>query len=467
MKQKIYPVKKNEELVLKIENVAFGGKGIGRYKDYVIFVPNSIPGDKVSVRITKRKPGFGEARVLQMIDSSPLRQDAPCKYFEWCGGCTWQNISYEQQLKFKQDHVKESLKHLAGVEDVEVSIPIHAEKIWSYRNKMEFSFSDRKWLLPHELGEMSIDKSFALGLHVPGTFDKILSIDECLLQSDTANEILIYINQYCRNNNLKPYGIRSHQGFLRFLVIRESNATEELMVNIITAYEDFKILNLLAEQLSKKFPQIVSIINTINDKKAQIAYGDKEYTLFGKDFITEKLFDMEFKISANSFFQTNTRQAEKLYSTVLDFASVEKRNIVWDLYCGTGTISLIMAKYAKWIFGFELIESSIKDARKNAERFGITNTNFYEGDLLDNLNGIKEKPDIIITDPPRSGMHHKVCDFLNNSTAQKIVYVSCNPTTMARDIKILNENYRLLKIQPVDMFPQTYHIECVTLLEKR
>jgi 23S rRNA (uracil1939-C5)-methyltransferase len=331
---------------------------------------------------------------------------------------------------------------------------------------MEFSFSDRKWLLPQELGDMSIDKSFALGLHVPGTFDKILSIDECLLQSDIANEILTYVNKYCKVHKLEPYGIYSHQGFLRFLVIRESSATNEIMVNIVTAYENFKILDLLVEQLRKKFPQIVSIVNTINEKKAQIAFGDKEYTLFGKGFITDRLLDKDFKISANSFFQTNTKQAEKLYSTVLDFASVENMNIVWDLYCGTGTISLLLAKYARLVYGFEIVDSSIKDARKNAERFGIKNTNFYAGDLLQNLNVVTEQPEIIITDPPRSGMHQKVCAFLNKSGAQKIVYVSCNPTTMARDIKILNENYRLLQIQPIDMFPQTYHIECVSLLEK-
>lgn len=332
---------------------------------------------------------------------------------------------------------------------------------------MEFSFSDRRWLLPHELGNMSIDKSFALGLHVPGTFDKILSIDDCLLQSEIANQILRYIDQYCREKNIEPYGIRSHEGFLRFLVIRESNYSKKLMVNIVTAYDNRTILIDLAEELGQTFPQIDSIVNTINDKKAQIAYGEKEYVLLGKDHIIDKIFDMEFKISANSFFQTNTKQAECLYENVLKFANVKPDDVVWDLYSGTGTISLLIAKYAKFVHGFEIVENSVRDAEQNALEFGIRNTQFHAGDLLNNLTNIEPTPNIIITDPPRSGMHPKVVQFLNLSDVKKIIYVSCNPTTMARDIKILNENYQLKIVQPVDMFPQTYHIECVSLLEKK
>ncbi|MFC2089088.1 23S rRNA (uracil(1939)-C(5))-methyltransferase RlmD [Calditrichota bacterium] len=467
MNQKKYPVKRNEELIVEIENVAFGGKGVCRYDDYVLFIPNTLPGDKVKIRVTRRKAGYGEARILEMIDPSSLRQDPPCKYFEWCGGCTWQNTNYEQQLEFKWNHVSESLNHIADIENINVQNPISAPKVWGYRNKMEFSFSDRRWLLPNELGDMSIDKSFALGLHVPGTFDKILAIDECLLQSNIANVILRYVDQYCRNKSLKPYGIHSHDGFLRFLVIRESSDSGELMVNIVTAYEDFPVLEDLAEELTQKFTQVVSVVNTINEKKAQIAYGEKEHVLFGENFIADKLLGMEFKISANSFFQTNTQQAEKLYRTVIEFAAVENKHLIWDLYSGTGTISLILAKSAKFVTGFELIDSSVKDARKNAVKFGVKNIKFCTGDLLNNLSSIEDQPDTIVTDPPRSGMHPKVTQFLNSSGTQRIVYVSCNPTTMARDLKILMENYRLIKVQPVDMFPQTYHIECVSLLEKR
>ncbi len=467
MNQSKYPVKRGEELVVDIDNVAFGGKGICHYKDYVLFIPNTLPGDKVSIRVTKRKISFGEAKVLELIEPSSLRQQAACKYFEWCGGCTWQNVSYEQQLSFKENHVKESLQHLAGITHPESNKVLPSGSQWAYRNKMEFSFSDRRWLLPDELGNMSITKSFALGLHVPGTFDKILSIDNCLLQSKTANQILRYIDQYCREKKIRPYGIRSHEGFLRFLVIRESNYFGKLMVNIVTAHEDKQILKGLAEELGQRFPEIDSIVNTINDKKAQIAFGDKEYILLGKDHIIDKIFDMEFKISASSFFQTNTKQAERLYEIVLEYASVKNKDIVWDLYSGTGTISLLAAKKAKFVHGFEIIENSVLDAEQNAQKFGVSNIQFHAGDLLVNLENIEPKPDIIITDPPRSGMHPKVVQFLNTSDAKKIIYVSCNPTTMARDIKILNENYQLKIVQPVDMFPQTYHIECVLLLEKR
>jgi len=254
------------------------------------------------------------------------------------GGCTWQNVSYEQQLEFKWNHVKESIQRIAEINDVNVPKPIASDKIWKYRNKMEFSFADKRWLLPHELGNMEIEKSFALGLHVPGTFDKIISIDECFLQSDIANQILSFTSNYCKINNLEPYGIRSHEGYLRYLVIRESSDSGDIMVNIVTAYKDLKKIEKLANELSTKFSQIKSIINTINERKAQIAFGEEEIVLFGKSFISDKLFLNEYKISANSFFQTNTKQAEKLYEIVLDFAAINEKDFVWDLYCGTGTI---------------------------------------------------------------------------------------------------------------------------------
>jgi len=467
MQQKKYPVKRGEELNVTIENVAFGGKGICRINDYVIFVPNTLPQDEVKIRVTKRKTGYGEARILELVKPSPIRQDAPCKYFDWCGGCTWQNVSYEQQLEFKWNHVKDSVKHIADITGLEVPKPIASEKNWAYRNKMEFSFADKRWLLPDELGNMDIEKSFALGLHVPGTFDKIISIDECLLQSDAANEILKHTQIYCKENNLQPYGIRSHEGFLRFLAIRESRFSGDIMVNIVTAYSDSRIMSKLASELSRKFPQIKSIINTINDSKAQIAFGEEEIILYGDSFITDKLFGKMYKISANSFFQTNTEQAEKLYEIVLEYAAVNIQDTVWDLYCGTGTITLLLAEKAKHVYGFELIERAVLDARKNAKEFDIQNVEFILGDVLKEKSKIKYNPAVIIVDPPRSGLHPQIAGFLNESNAKKIVYVSCNPTTMARDIKIIKENYNLTKIQPVDMFPQTYHIESVVLLEKK
>jgi 23S rRNA (uracil1939-C5)-methyltransferase len=467
MQQKIYPVKRREELNITIENVAFGGKGICRINDYVIFVPNTLPQDEVKIRITKRKTGYAEGRLLEIVKPSPIRQKAPCKYFDWCGGCTWQNVSYEQQLEFKWNHVKESIQHIAGIKDIAVPKPIVSENKWAYRNKMEFSFADKRWLLPHELGNMDIGKSFALGLHVPDTFDKIISIDACLLQSDTANEILKYIQNYCKENNLQPYGLRSHEGLLRFLVIRESSFSGDIMVNIVTTYNDSNTLKKLATEISRKFSQVKSVINTINDRKAQIAFGEEEIVLYCDAFITDKLFNKFYKISANSFFQTNTLQAEKLYEIVLEYAALNNQDIVWDLYCGTGTITLLLAEKAKYVYGFELVERAVLDARKNVKEYGIQNVEFILGDILNEKLNVKEKATIIVVDPPRSGLHPKVSEFLNKSNAKKIVYVSCNPTTMARDMKIIKQNYNLTKIQPIDMFPQTYHIESVVLLEKK
>lgn len=466
MSEKIYPVKRNEILELDILKTAFGGKGVARINEYVIFVKNAVEGDRVRAKIRKRKKAYAEASILEIIKKSDLRIEPPCPYFNWCGGCTWQNVSYENQLKFKFQHVEENIKHLAGLNDVLVR-PVQASgDIWAYRNKMEFSFSDRRWLLPEELGVDEISNTFALGLHVPGTFDKILQIDACLLQNETANQILKFISDYVQENEIIPYGIKSHEGFLRFLVLRTSAYTNEIMVNIVTAYRDNKKLKPLAEQIVKKFERVSSVVNVINDKKAQIAFGEKEYLLAGKSYITDKIHGMEFDISANSFFQTNTRQAEKLYEITLNYANPQKESIVWDLYCGTGTISLLLAQKSKQVTGFELVESAVQDGFKNAAKHGINNVNFIAGDIMKMITEQTSVPDIIVIDPPRAGMHPKVVETLLAVKANKIVYVSCNPSTLARDLKELKTVYRVIEIQSVDMFPHTYHIESVALLEK-
>ncbi len=332
---------------------------------------------------------------------------------------------------------------------------------------MEFSFADRRWLLPDELNDESVIRDFALGLHVPGTFDKILDIDQCLLQSDAANNVLKIVDNFCLENKLTPYGTKSHQGFLRYLVIRESHYSGEIMVNLVTAHKDDTAFKKLVEILPRKIPEVSSIVNNINPKKAQIALGVEEHLLFGNSYITEKLGAFEFRISANSFFQTNTAQAEQLYRIVMEFADLKNDEQVWDLYCGTGTITLFLSQKAKFVTGFELSESAITDARSNAKIHGCENTRFVAGDLLKNLELVDTFPDVVVTDPPRSGMHPKVCAKLAESGAKKIVYVSCNPTTMARDIQLLQQRYQLIKAQPVDMFPHTYHIETVALLEKK
>jgi 23S rRNA (uracil1939-C5)-methyltransferase len=312
-----------------------------------------------------------------------------------------------------------------------------------------------------------VKKDFALGLHVSGTFDKILNIDKCMLQSDAANLVLKIVQTYSRQNHLKPYGIHSHDGFLRFLVIRKSLHSNEMMVNIVTGTKNPELLYPLANLIISKVPEVTSVVNNINSKKAQVAFGEEEIVLSGEKYIRDKIGEYLFEISSNSFFQTNTAQAEKLYQIVLDYAQLKGNEIVWDLYAGTGTISMFLAKRAGFVFAFELSESALKDALKNSNNYGIKNLKFISGDLIHNLHAIQSAVEVIITDPPRSGLHPKVCKFLSESTAQKIIYVSCNPTTLARDLEILSESYQVSKIQPVDMFPHTYHIESVTLLEKK
>lgn len=467
MSEKKYPVKRGGEYELDIEKLAFGGAGVARVEKYVIFVKGALPGDRVRARISRRKPSFAEARLLKVLHPSALREEAPCPYFDWCGGCSWQNLSYENQIKYKREITAESLQHLSNVQDVDVLPVIPSDPNFGYRNKMEFSFSDRRWLLPDELGKEEIDKNFALGLHVPGTFDKIIQVDRCLLQDEQANDVLEYVNQYVRKHDLIPYGIRSHEGYLRFLVIRRSTYSAKIMVNIVTSEESPEVLQPLADALVREFPFVASVVNNINSRPAQIALGEKEILLAGVPWIEEKLGEFIFKISANSFFQTNTKQAGRLYDQVLQAAEIKADDIVWDLYSGTGTISLFLAQQAKEVIGFELADSAVEDAHKNAEEHGVLNTRFVGGDLLHRLHDTQPKPDVLITDPPRAGMHEQVVRYLNEIAPRRLVYVSCNPTTLARDLALLKERYSIDRVQPVDMFPHTYHIETVVTLSRK
>ena len=461
----VYPVKKGHDYTVTIESLAFGGKGVARVDDYVLFVRRALPGDVCRVRITKRKRSFGEARILSIEQPSPLRIQPPCAYFEWCGGCTWQNMSYANQLLQKKTIVEQSFKRPDDLGDVPVLDTLACETPYGYRNKMEFSFADRKWLTPEDLDNPDISKAFALGLHVPGTFDKILHIEHCLLQSDTANTILKFISRYVQDAGLPAYGIRSHEGLLRFLVLRQSRASGEIMVNLVTSRDARKELTPLARELRERFGEVSSVVNTVNSRKAQIAQGEEEFLLAGKSVISDTIGPFRFDISANSFFQTNTAQAEKLYNTALEFAALSGRETVWDLYCGTGTITLFLARRAKKVYGFEIVESAIKDARNNAARYDIDNVQWFAGDVREHMTALEERPDVLVTDPPRAGMHPDVVETLLRIRPRRIVYVSCNPTTLARDLKILQQAYTVVKARPVDMFPQTYHIETVALLE--
>ena len=367
MTQQVYPVKKGQEISLVIEKLAFGGKGLARINDYVIFVPHTLPGDRIQAKIIRRKPNYAEARLLQILEESARRIEAPCPYFGWCGGCTLQNLSYQDQLHEKTAQVSESIRHLGGLRDLKINDTLPSPLIWGYRNKMEFSFSDRRWLLPEELNDQSISRDFALGLHVPGTFDKIIDIKYCMLQSEPANQVLNIVKEYCVRKDLQPYGLHSAQGFLRFLVIRQSQSSGQIMVNLVTSSKETKLFEALVQEIQEKVPEVVSVINTINRKKAQIAVGDEEIVLSGKKQSTDQIGPYVFEISASSFFQTNTRQAETLYKTILNLADLKGDEIIWDLYAGTGTISLFLAQRCKAVIAFELVESAVNDAKKNIE----------------------------------------------------------------------------------------------------
>ncbi|RMH65589.1 MAG: 23S rRNA (uracil(1939)-C(5))-methyltransferase RlmD [Calditrichaeota bacterium] len=461
----VYPVKKGHDYTVSIERLAFGGKGIARVDNYVLFVARALPGDVCRVRITKRKRQFGEARILEIESPSPMRRQAPCTYFDWCGGCTWQNMDYTHQLEQKTAIVREALRHPYDLGDVNVEDIIPADPHWGYRNKMEFSFADRKWLTPEDLSNPEISKDFALGLHVPGTFDKILDIDHCMLQSAEMNRVLNEVDNWSREKKLQPYGIRSHEGLLRFLVLRQSRSTGAIMVNIVTSRPAGEELMPLAEHLIRHIPQVAGVVNNVNARKAQIARGDQEILLAGQPVITDAIGPFEFEISANSFFQTNTLQAARLYETALAFAGLTGTETVWDLYCGAGTITLFLARKARKVVGFEIEESSIRDARANARRYDIRHVEWLAGDVRQHMARLQEQPDVLVTDPPRAGMHADVVQSILEARPRRIVYVSCNPATLARDLHLLKEKYTIRRVQPVDMFPQTYHIETVAQLD--
>ena len=472
-------MKKGDLLELEIEGYAFEGKGIskikrenGEEKNFVVFVQNSYPGDKVKAKLVKIKKNFSEAITVELISLSPERVEAKCKYFGTCGGCKQQDLSYDSQIKYKQQQVKEIFKNIGGFSKLPDMRPIiPAKNIFFYRNKMEFSFSDKRWLTEDEIAlEEKVDKNFALGLHVPNVFDKVLDIDICHLQSELSYKILNFTRDFFKERNAKAYSTKTHKGFLRNLVIRQSYHTKDLMVNIVTAYEDDSLIRSYSNLLLKQFPEITTIVNNINEKKASVAVGDYEKIFHGDGFITDMIGEYTFRISANSFFQTNTLQAENLYKTALDFAELKGDEIVYDLYTGAGTIAIYISKKVKEVYAFESVESAIEDAKTNAELNDIHNVHFFNADLYKSfIHLIDEKaipkPSLIILDPPRSGLHKNTVEDVIKINPEKIVYVSCNPATQARDLKLFAEDgYKLIKMRPVDMFPHTFHIENVVLL---
>jgi 23S rRNA (uracil1939-C5)-methyltransferase len=459
-------VKKGRELEVSVADIAFGGKGLVKIDGLAVFVDQAVPGDRAVIKIVKRKKSFAEARVVELLQPSPFRVEPRCRYSGFCGGCKWQFLDYNRQLEFKRQHVCESLEHLALLKGVAVNPTLPSEKIFGYRNKMEFSCTDRRWLLPEELGNPEIKMDFALGLHVPGTFNKVFNVETCHLHPEEGNAIRNTVRAYMKNSGIPAYGLRSHQGFWRFLMLRHSVDRDTWMVNVVTAAKDRQVLEPLAGMLMETFPSVSSVVNNVTARKAGVATGEYEVHLAGDRTLLDRIGEHEFEISANSFFQTNTRGAQTLYETAREYAGLTGTENVLDLYCGTGTIAICLSDQARSIVGMEIVESAIADARKNCERNSIDNCRFILGDIRQLLADYAERPDVMIIDPPRSGMHKDVASSVLEIGAPRIVYVSCNPATLARDIALLKHAYRVVAVQPVDMFPHTFHIEAVARLDK-
>lgn len=460
---KSLPVNKNDEVNLSIMSVSFGGQGVARIDDFVVFVDGAVAGDTVRAKIYKKKKNFAEAKTLEILIPSPDRTSPRCKYFGTCGGCKMQDVDYPAQLEFKRRNIADVFQRIGGFENLSIPLPFGSPKIYHYRNKMEFTFGDRAWLT--DARPDNGQTHFVLGMHVPKRFDKVLDVDACYLQPPLASEIVNWVRAFASKSGLPPYSVKSHEGFWRFLVLRQCAHTTGLMVLIITTEENPSLMAVLTNEILKEFPQITSLINGISKKRSQIAFSDYEIRLAGDSVITEKLGRYEFEISSDSFFQTNTLGAEVLYETVLKLAQLKGDEIVYDLYCGTGSIALFLSGFVKKIIGIELVENAVINANKNKIQNKVNNCEFISGDMRLVLGQLDHQPDAIVVDPPRSGLHDDVTQALLAIQSPKMVYVSCNPATQARDLAILcKEKYRIQEIQPVDMFPHTYHVENVVSL---
>lgn len=460
-------IRKGDIIELWVDKTAYGGQGIARFDGLAIFIKGAVPGDRILAQVIKKKKSYADARLLEIIDPSADRIAPPCPYSGYCGGCQWQFLKYEKQLEYKRDHVRDSLMRLGGLPETMIHQVIPSEKTFGYRNKMEFSFSDRRWLLPDEFQKDQSVPDFGLGLHVPGTFNKVIDVEACLLQNDNGNKILREVRRYVKESGVPVYGLKTQIGFWRFLTLRHSAASDEWMVNLVTSEENNRVMEPLAEILSKNPDNIKTVVHNINSRKAAIAVGEREIVLAGDGYIEDRIGPFNFQISANSFFQTNTRGAEILYEKVVEYAGLTGTETVLDLYCGTGTIPIFLSGQAKEVVGMEIVESAILDAEKNCKENNISNCRFVLGDIKEKLKTIKIKPDVLIIDPPRAGMHKDVLAGVLELATETIVYVSCNPTTMARDMGQMHNDYEVIEVQPVDMFPHTYHIESVAKFVRR
>lgn len=460
-------VRKGDIVELRIDRTGFGGPGVARLEGLVVFVRGAVRGDMVKIRIFMKKRAYAEARILEILEPSADRVKAPCPYSGLCGGCQWQHVRYECQMEYKRSHVEEAMAHIGNMAGIPVREVIPSPRLLAYRNKMEFSFSERPWLPPEEMGIPHVGEGLALGLHVPGYYHKVLDLDACLLQDEGGNEILRAVKRLTRESGIPAYGLKSHQGFWRFLTLRHSTAFNKWMVNMITSEERLEPVRAVAESLSDEFHHVSTVVNNINTRKASVAAGEKEIVLAGEGGLQDRIGPFLFHVSANSFFQTNSLGAERLYEVVADSAELKGSELVLDLYSGTGTIPILLSSRAGSVIGMEIEASAVRDAERNCKANGIENCRFILGDIRESIGSLRTRPDVLIIDPPRAGMHKQALSGVMALGTDKIVYVSCNPATLARDIGMMREKYDVVEIQPVDMFPHTYHIEAVAKLVRQ
>lgn len=465
---------KNKDLVLSgvlVEDYAAEGKSIARVDGKVIFIENAIPGDVVDIRLSKNKKDWAEGYIVAFQRYSAARIEPFCPHFGVCGGCRWQMLPYPLQLKYKQHQVEEVLRRIGKVALPAISPIVGAPETTRYRNKIEYTFSNRRFLLPQELNDPSVSpQQDVAGFHARGLFDKVVDIDTCYLQEEPTNRLRRLVRDFGHRHQLPFYDIKEHRGWLRNLQVRVCT-TGEVMANLVVGYADEGQTKALSELMLQQIPELTSLLVTVNAKWNDSITGLEPKVLYGPGYVIEQLEDFRFKIGPQSFFQTNTRQGERLYQVTRDYAELTGRETVYDLYCGTGSIGIFVSRRAARIVGVEVVEAAIDDARENATLNGIAHARFFAGDVVDVCRDEffeqEGRPDVIITDPPRAGMHERLVNKILEMAAPTVVYVSCNPATQARDLSLLDTAYTVTRVQPVDMFPHTHHIENVVQLKLR
>lgn len=463
---------RDDVIELEIESAAYEGKSVGRIDGLVVFVPFAVPGDRVLARVVKRRRRYAEARIEEVLRASADRVEPRCVYFGTCGGCRLQNVAYARQIEAKREQVASLLERIGQFKNPPVAATLPSPSPFFYRNKMEFSFGNRRWLTKEEIAaEGRVDRDFALGLHIPGRFDRILDLHECHLQSEWTPRLVNRVRELALEEGWEAYDTIENRGFLRNLIVRMARRTGQTMVVLVTAFSEPSRLEILGSRLQEEFPAVTTLINSVNSTRSPVPTGEHESVIFGPGFIEERMGDLLFRITPWAFFQPNSLQAERLFGVVAEYSRMSPDDLLFDLYCGLGSIGLLLASRVRRVVGVESHPEAVRLAMLNAEQNGVRNSAFHAGDALMALKPDFQrrhgKPDTVILDPPRVGLHPDVARALIRARPPRIVYTSCNPATLARDLQLLSEHYQLEAVQPVDMFPQTFHIETVAALSRK